>query len=168
MTSRLLKRVIEVTRAIPELKLTGSYYFGGATEMSDVDFYAKQCLYIQTKLTELGFECLEVDSDKFHDIVGYTADFNCAEVWQDTVTYQIHIQLVKDELLKTKAQEFLANLPLSFRHAFQVASSRDGNKRLRSEIWRWAFTQVFQTASREFAEQIADFLKAKAEAKGRE
>lgn len=83
-------------KSVHSFWLTGSRYFGGATDYSDYDFFAKNCAELRawlvgTRFTKLG--------TAYHPEVNH----NVAEVWGN-LDWGVHVQLVEDPELKHKIQ----------------------------------------------------------------
>lgn len=95
--------------------LTGSRFFGKATQVSDWDFFCENSQEIRNFLRDLGFRELSKTKRFGKDAVKVTSyefayvDQNVAEVWRHKL-YQIDVQLQKDVGLKLTAQNILKEI----------------------------------------------------------
>ena len=83
-----------LTHTLSNLQLTGSHWFGGVTDKSDMDFFTSDA----ADLTTLGFELVSIR--------GY-ADSVTIAVWRN-MGLKIDVQVVNSFDLKLKAQKILS------------------------------------------------------------
>jgi hypothetical protein len=122
----LSKFIFDFIRDYPDAELTGSCFFGNATESSDVDFIAPE--YYKEVLIEDGFEVLPTTA--------YTDSSVCCVLVKDNV----HVQVcaTEEELkFKLQARDLLASLPRPLLREF--VNSSKAEKKL---AWEWALNQV--------------------------
>ena len=100
-----------------QIYLTGSRFFGTATDKSDFDFFVQYEQNIGLTLARFGF-------DKLHHMSSYL-DKDCESVWLHQ-TYPIHIQLSYDVLRRLRARNLLKA---------GLGNINGLNKQLRSDLW---------------------------------
>jgi hypothetical protein len=114
----------------PKLYLTGSRFFGTATEMSDWDFFTGVSMETYVWLKDKKFEAIPFGSDGEGNYS--KLDRNTMEVWR--LLYhgqtQIDIQLVHDVALKIRVQEAIKASGLIF---------RDLPRQRRTALWNTMF-----------------------------
>lgn len=141
MTSNTLRiqAVYNFAKAFPEAQLTGSHFFGNATENSDVDFFVGYDPYVLARLLDYGFERSILEADAYE--ANAYLDSNTKEVLCLTVEgiKLIHVQLVHNVVRKTMAQNFLLSLPRPLLNGFL-----DCPRSARTKVWEWAFGMIDQ------------------------
>jgi len=103
-----LDALTDLKEASFEVRLTGSRFFNTATEYSDWDFFVDgDEPGLEPWLADRGWE--ELDRSRgLHHFPQYAGDPNIAQVYEKG---EVQLQLVRDFLVKVRAQEILTNDP---------------------------------------------------------
>jgi len=117
---------LELTNSPYTFHLTGSRYFGGATHLSDYDFFAQDSQEIKTFLARQGFY-IETGSH----YVGNNP-LNCACVYKRG---EIHIQLVQNYELKKMIHEQIIRSSRDNNHPNLIILARNFPKQHKKLLW---------------------------------
>lgn len=86
--------------------LTGSRYFGGATDGSDWDFFCQHSEEVRNFLCSIGFYPLSEDA--------YSGDMNIVEIYRySSSEITVDVQMQKDLLKKKRAQDRIKKMGIS-------------------------------------------------------